>query len=78
LYPVERLNAATVLADIHARRGDGPSATAVLTDAEAFFATVADDFEVRVNFRLGPWLNSALAAARAGDLDAVRAYEFAC
>ena len=78
LFPVERLNAATVLADIHARRGDGAAAVAILEQARADLAAVAGDFEVRVNFRLGPWLDAALAAARAGDLAAVRAYGFSC
>jgi hypothetical protein len=38
--------------------------------------TVADDFEVRVNFRLAAWIDTALAAARAGDYAAIRPYLF--
>ena len=43
-----------------------------------FHASVADDFEVAVNRRLGPWLAAARAHAQAGTLDAIRAYRFAC
>jgi hypothetical protein len=49
-----------------------------LHEAREFFAHVAGDFEVAVNRRLGPWLDAAQADARAGRLEAIRAYRFAC
>ena len=76
--PVEALNSAMVLAEIHARRGHEERLVATLEDALAFHATVAEDFEVAVNTRLRPWLESARANARAGRLRDVRAYRFAC
>lgn len=78
LYPVERMNAAMVLAEIYARRGDKTATMSLLEKTRTFFDSIENDFEVRVNFRLGPWLDSALAAARSGELDSVRAYGFAC
>jgi glycosyltransferase involved in cell wall biosynthesis len=77
-FPVETLNSAMVLADIHARRGDGEKAQATLYEAIAFHDTVSADFEVAVNWRLRSWLESARDNARAGRLDDVRAYRFAC
>jgi hypothetical protein len=35
-----------------------------------------DDFEVAVNFRLGPWLEQAAEAAAQGTLDAINPYPF--
>ncbi len=77
-FPVECLNAHMVLAELHARAGDGEAAAAVVTDARDFLGGVGDDWEVRINFRLAPWLAAAAAAIAEGRLDAVRAYEFAC
>ncbi len=77
-FPVESLNSAMVLADIHARHGDASRLRAILNAAIEFHASVADDFEVAVNTRLGPWLSAARAHAQAGTLDAIRAYRFAC
>jgi glycosyltransferase involved in cell wall biosynthesis len=69
LFPVESLNASMILATINATQGRGPATVAILADAVDYFAQVADDFEVRVNFRLGPWLRDAYEQARAGKLD---------
>ena len=77
-FPVESLNSAMVLADIHARRGDRPALQQTLDGAADFFASVRDDFEVAVNTRLGPWLADAQKQLRLGHLDAIRAYRFAC
>lgn len=75
-FPVECLNAMMVLADIEARHGDAAATTRVLREAAALLAEVRDDFEVRVNFRVGGWIHRALRDAEAGRLDAVRAYVF--
>jgi glycosyltransferase involved in cell wall biosynthesis len=75
-FPVECLNAMMVLAEIEARRGDAGATTTILSEAAAFLAGVRDDFEVRVNFRVGGWIGKALRDAKEGRLDAVRAYAF--
>jgi glycosyltransferase involved in cell wall biosynthesis len=77
-FPVEALNSAMVLADIHARRGDGEQVQAMLDEALAFHDTVSNDFEVAINSRLRPWLASARDHARTGRLTDIRAYRFAC
>lgn len=77
-FPVERLNAAIVLAEIYARQGRRDEVVTLLENAGRLFDSVADDFEVRINVRLGPWLTRSLAAARVGDLAAVAAYGFSC
>ncbi|WP_194792791.1 glycosyltransferase [Caenimonas koreensis] len=76
LFPVESLNASMVLASIHASQGRRGDAQAVLDDALAFHARVKDDFEVKVNFRLHPWLAQAARFASAGELEAIRPYGF--
>lgn len=75
-FPVESLNASMVLAGIEAARGRRPEAEAVLEGARRYHRQVADDFEVRVNFRLGGWLEQAACDAASGRLDAVRPYAF--
>jgi glycosyltransferase involved in cell wall biosynthesis len=77
LFPVESLNASMLLASLAARSGDRRQANAVLDDALGFYEQVRDDFEVRVNFRLGPWLQEAAAFAARGQLDAIVPYRFA-
>jgi glycosyltransferase involved in cell wall biosynthesis len=76
-FPVECLNCGMVLAEIAARAGDVRETTAVIEAALRFHERVADDFEVAVNFRIRPWLEQALRDAGAGNLAAVRAYQFA-
>jgi hypothetical protein len=76
-FPVECLNSHMVLAEIEARGGDVAALLTTLHSAQQFHAQCRDDFEVRVNFRIGDWLEQALRAAAAGDLAAIRAYPFA-
>jgi glycosyltransferase involved in cell wall biosynthesis len=76
LFPVECLNAAMVLAEIQARRGEREALAATLASAQSFLPEVAEDFEVKINFRLEPWLRAAAAACERGELDAIRAYRF--
>lgn len=76
-FPVECLNSHMVLADIQARAGDAAAVLATLRSARRFHARCRDDFEVRVNFRIGDWLERTLRAAAAGSLEAIRAYPFA-
>lgn len=77
-FPVETLNSAMVLAELHARAGDGTGVERTVRWALGFHAAVERDFEVAVNLRLRPWLDRALDCARSGHLEAVRAYRFAC
>lgn len=77
-FPVECLNSHVVLSDIYARKGDRKNCLDTLREAHEFYQKVRDDFEVRVNYRLKPWLDQALALASQGELTAIRAYEFAC
>lgn len=76
LFPVESLNASMILSTIAAKSGHGAEAAATLVSAIDYFGQVADDFEVRVNFRLGPWLHDAYESARAGRLDDIQPYLF--
>jgi glycosyltransferase involved in cell wall biosynthesis len=78
VFPVECLNSKMVLADLYARRSRRDLVLSTLDSALTFYGEVAHDFEVQVNFRLSPWLNKAVDACRSGDLERIRAYEFAC
>jgi ATP/maltotriose-dependent transcriptional regulator MalT len=75
-FPVESLNASMVLATVHARQGRRDAASAVLDDALAYHRRMRDDFEVAVNFRLGPWLEQAAETAAQGALEAIEPYPF--
>jgi glycosyltransferase involved in cell wall biosynthesis len=77
-YPVECLNSAMVLAEIQARQGDMLALEKTLKRARDFHRQAADDFEVRINFRMGPWLAAAAEHCARGRLDLIRAYRFAC
>ncbi len=63
-FPVECLNSHMLLAHLHASRGDARSTAEVLELALSFHQQTKDDFEVRVNFRLKPWLDAARQACR--------------
>lgn len=76
-FPVECLNSHMLLAHMHASRGDARATADVLDSALRFYEQTEDDFEVRVNFRLKPWLDAAREACREGALDRVRVYAFA-
>ncbi len=77
LFPVETLNSWMVRIDMAARRRDTAGAARMTAEARAFHSEVRDDFEVRVNFRVGPWLEEVARRLDAHDLDGVRAYRFA-
>jgi glycosyltransferase involved in cell wall biosynthesis len=76
LFPVESLNASMVLAAIHAARGEQGSTEAVLAEALRYHRQVADDFEIKVNFRLRPWFEDAAEKAARGNLDTITPYPF--
>lgn len=76
-FPVECLNSKMVLAEIYARLARKDELQALLHSALRFYAQVIDDFEVRVNFRMKPWLEQAFEACQANSLDHIRVYGFA-
>ncbi|MEL6554815.1 MAG: glycosyltransferase [Cyanobacteria bacterium J06621_11] len=75
-FPVECLNSKMVLAEIQAKQGKQVDVKQTLSGAIAFFDTVANDFEVQVNFRLKPWLDDALRKCLTAQLDQIEAYQF--
>ena len=75
-FPVECLNSSMLLAEIHAQRGENEHVGHLLRGAQTFLEKVADDFEVKVNFRIRPWLERAAVLAAAGDFQQIRAYLF--
>lgn len=77
-FPVECLNSAMVLAELHAARHDEAALERTLAGARAFHQAVAGEFEVRVNFRLGPWFENAWDSLCQGRINQIRAYRFAC
>lgn len=76
VFPVECLNSGMLLAELDARRGDAASLKHTLAVLRELFDERAEDFEVKVNFRLGPWIARAVALAAEGRLDGIRAYPF--
>jgi len=75
-FPVECLNSKMLLAEIHAQCGEREKVERLLMSARGFLAKVADDFEVKVNFRLRPWFERAEALIAAGEISKLRAYAF--
>jgi hypothetical protein len=77
-FPVECLNSHVVLAELYARSGEARAVARIVHSALELHDELAGDFEVRINFRLRPWLVQAGAACAEGALQRIRAYEFAC
>ena len=75
-FPVECLNSGMLLVAIHAQCGDCDAVRRHLSQARRFLDEVGDDFEVRVNFRLGPWLERAAALQSEGKMAEILAYRF--
>lgn len=75
-FPVESLNARMILTEMHARQGQRDLALQQIDTAMEFHATVRDDFEVKVNFRLQPWLEEAREFCLNDRLEDIRAYAF--
>lgn len=76
-FPVECLNSKMVLVEIYARLARREELHKLLQDAMSFYSRVASDFEVRVNFRMRPWLERASRACQQNTLDPIRVYGFA-
>ena len=75
-FPVECLNAHLVLAAIHASHGRQEIVARTLNSALSLLSEVGDDFEVRINFGLRPWIEHASQACSRGHLEEIAAYEF--
>ncbi|MBN2333179.1 MAG: glycosyltransferase [Deltaproteobacteria bacterium] len=75
-FPVECLNSAMVLAHMYARTGAVDKLEETLSAGLEFHDYVKDDFEVRINFRMKPWLDCAMDNCMAGKLDAIVIYQF--
>lgn len=75
-FPVESLNASKILLAQAAARGDAPAVLSLADEALEYHRSVADDFEVAVNFRLRPWFEAATLATRAGDIAGIVPYRF--
>lgn len=75
-FPVECLNSKMVLADIYAKQKMRGELEDILLGAERFYELVADDFEVKVNFRMKQWIDEALHYCRADLLDKITVYPF--
>ncbi len=75
-FPVECLNAHLILAALYAAQGKREITARTLTSARNFLEKVGDDFEVRINFGLRPWIERASQACSEGRLEDIVAYEF--
>ncbi len=75
-FPVECLNSAMLLAAILAARDERTAARQTLARARDFHARVQEDFEVRINFRMRPWLDAADTTLAKGG-GALSPYSFA-
>lgn len=77
LYPVERLNARIVLTALAARQGDIDETRRHSLLALNLFEAVRNDFEVKINHWLEPWLNETTRNLRDGALAEIVAPRFA-
>ena len=76
LFPVEGLNARMVALDIAASRGDHDTVERGVHEALAFYDRVIFDFEVKINFRIKPWLANTAQLLREGRISEIQAYKF--
>jgi glycosyltransferase involved in cell wall biosynthesis len=77
-FPVECLNSKMVIAEIYAQLQLEDQLRKTLQDALNFHDQVADDFEVKINFRMHNWLEIAFHHCQVGNLTQIKAYRFAC
>ena len=77
LYPVERLNARVVLTAMAARQDDFDSSRQHFDLACRLFETVRNDFEVRINRWVEPWIEETAAKLDARKLEDIQAPRFA-
>lgn len=77
LFPVECLNCYLLRIEIAARQNEPNLVEYLLEKARSYHQRMAGDFEVRVNFRILPWLEAAKRLVQLGQLEDIRAYRFA-
>ena len=77
LFPVECLNCHMLRIEIAASQGIPKLVEDLLEDARNYYQCVATDFEVKVNFRILPWLENVERLTQCGQLEDIRAYRFA-
>jgi len=75
MFPVETLNSFMVRTAFESTRGNFDTGLHILANGREFLHEVKDDFEVKVNFRIGGWMENAEQQLRANEV--VTAYEFA-
>jgi len=75
-FPVECLNSRMVLADIYAKQNKRERLEFILIGAMKFYEQVADDFEVKVNFRMRQWIEDALKFCHENSLEKITIYNF--
>ena len=78
MFPVECLNSSIVLSRIYLSEKDSGKARETLIRAKRFYSKVKDDFEVRINFRLLPWIEEALHLIDAKKENRIKVYGFGC
>ena len=76
-FPVECLNSAMLLAGLLAAQGESAAAVRTIARAREFHARVQQDCEVRVNFRMKPWLDAAAAELAERGALSLAPYSFA-
>ncbi len=76
-FPVECLNSAMLLAGLLAAQGEPAEASRIVARARDFHARVQHDCEVRINFRMKPWLDAAAAELADSGLLSLAPYAFA-
>ena len=77
LMPVEHLNSVMILANIYAEQGLEEDTIATLHIGLKLYDSFRHDFEVIINNRIKPWLDSALSLAHEDKLHKIIAYRFA-
>ncbi len=77
LMPVECLNSAMVLTCIYAEQGLKEETIATLNTGLELYDRFKYDFEVIINNRMKPWLDSSLSFAHEGELNKIIVYRFA-
>lgn len=76
-FPVECLNAHIVLTDLNARKQMHDKCARIMKQASTFYDEVKNDFEVKANRQMGPWIKNAVELINQNRLEEVRSYDFA-
>ena len=77
LFPVEQLNSAMVLITIYAKLNHKSKTFNTLKKSFELFDRNQDDFEVKINTRILPWLHEAKKRITNNELHLIKIYKFA-